>query len=403
MISYIIAITIILLSFYKRELGLYVASIFAPALSTIIIPGLETVFFFVSFFFLLIYFRDIGKLINKKFPFKTSMIFFVIVWVLSGFIAVDKHYYALFVSVASNVVIPICCWISFKQESNQQLFLKIAKILCYIVVVYSLFEVLTRKNPYVDICITEDIFTGRFIDDIRFGLKRCQAFFSYHETLGGFCMITGAFFQYLYFSDKTKKEIKRICLRMMSLLYVTGFLTGSRSSMLAIVVAFFPFLLKKKKNLIVIPLLLLLLVWLMPNYFHEIEEAFLDTESVNGSNSEMRSEQLELSILYLNKSNNIWLGNGFAFADHNVVGVEKGMAGAESIWFRTMIDQGILGILCVAYTFGLLIYRCFLLEKNYIFFPLAYLVARTIAIIPSMNLFYIFPFIMLLIKLHEKK
>lgn len=403
MISYIVIILIIAISLYKKELGLFITTIFSPALLSISMPGVGTTFFVLSLFFFVLYIRGIGKFFCESNPFKNVIILTIIVWTVSAVFADEQHYYGLFIMLVSFTVTPICCWISFGDEKKKVLFIKTAKILCFVVVAYSVLEVLTRENPYVKLCETENVFQGHFISAVRFGIKRCQAFFSYHETLGGFCMVTGGFFLCLYLVSGEQEKNKWVYPHLASLLYITGFFTGSRSSMLAIVITLIPVLIKKRRNLVIVPLLITLVVFSMPGYFQEIINSFLNTESVSGSNSEMRAGQLELSLWYLSKANNIWIGQGFAFADNNVVGVESAMAGAESIWFRTMIDQGILGVLCISYTFIYSMYKCFRIDKKIICFPFAYLVARTVAIVPSMSLSYIFPFIMLLMLQNKKR
>lgn len=403
MISYIFIVLIIALTFHKKELGLYVTTIFSPGLLSISVPGVGTTYFVLSVFFFVLCISELERFFKNHSPFRIVIVLMVIAWAMSAVIAKDKHYYGFFIWLMEFAVIPICCWVSLKKtEKNVELFIKVAKIICYIVVIYSFMEVTTRQNLYVDVCVAEKIFQGHFIDVLRFGLKRCQAFFSWHETLGGFCMVTGAFFQCLFLANNAQDKKNHTYLRLALLLYVTGFLTGSRSSILAIVIALFPILFKKKKYLLIVPLVLVLLVIAMPEYFQEILDSFTDTQSVSGSNSEMREGQLELSIWYLSKASNVWFGQGFSFADNNVVGVEAAMAGAESIWFRTIIDQGILGVISVAYTFLYSIYKCFRMDKRFIFFPLAYLVARTVAVIPSMSLSYIFIFIMLLMLQNKK-
>lgn len=401
MISYLFILLIIALIFIRKEIGLYVITIFAPAFSSINLPGIGTVYFVLSIVLFLVYYREIYKILKVDFPYKYVIISTAIAWLLSVFVASEKHYYGLFIMLVSYMVTPICCWISFRDKKNIKLFFKIAIILSLIVIIYSLVEVVTKSNPYVNLCLSQNVFAGQLIEDVRFGFKRCQAFFAYHETLGGFASVIGAFFLCLFLFDDLPQKLQIKMLYIAISLFVVGFLTGSRSSILGIVVSLLPFFLKKKKYIYILPLLLLVIACVMPDYFQEILDSFVNTDSVSGSNSDMRKTQLDLSLSYLSKSDNVWFGQGFAFTDNHVIGVETGMAGAESIWFRVIIDQGILGVLCVLYSFLYSIIVCWKINKKFIYFPIAYLIIRTVAVVPAMEMSYIYPYIMLLFVLHK--
>ena len=320
----------------------------------------------------------------------------IFMYIISGVIAQEKHYYALFRSLIEFSVVPICCWSVFTKKNRFRDFVNILFKASFLIIGYTFIETIWKDNPYVHLCIAEDCFGGKFIDGVRFGFRRCQAFFSYHETLGAYCMTNIGFFVCLLYIKNLDNSLRTKINLVIGLLCVCVFLTGSRSSILATVMALFPILFAKKRYVLLVPVLFCIVYFFMPYYFSEILSSMINTDSVNGSNSEMRSTQLELSFYYLMRANNIFLGNGFSFADNNVVGVDSAMAGAESIWFRIIMDQGIMGIICTAYFFIYSIYRSAKVCRLFIFFPLAYLVARTVAVVPTMTLSYIIPYIMFL-------
>ena len=69
------------------------------------------------------------------------------------------------------------------------------------------------------------------------------------------------------------------------------------------------------------------------------------------------------------------------------------LAGAESLWFRLMIDQGILGILTMAYFFVYSIFVSFRVNKYLPTLVLAFLCAKTIAVVPCVEVSWVFVFV----------
>lgn len=401
MIALFIFIILLIYSIYNKEQGLLFTAILAPALLSIGIYSIGSVFFCLSvvYFFL---FKDQIK--NNNFlgsPFAYVIIITILMYLVSGFVAQEKHFYALFRFLIEFTVVPVCCWTVFSKGNRLNDFIHILVKASLLVVAYTFIETVLKDNPYVHLCIADGSFSGEFINDVRFGLRRCQAFFSYHETLGGFCMINIGFCVCLLYLENLDKHLRSKIAWIIGLLGMCVFLTGSRSSILATMVALLPIFFAKKKYLLFIPLLFCVVYFSMPEYFSEILSSITNSDSVNGSNSEMRNNQFELSVYYLMRANNIFWGNGFSFADNNVVGVDSGMAGAESIWFRIIMDQGIMGIVCTAYFFIYSIYCSAKVFWLFLFFPLAYLVARTVAVVPAMTLSYIIPYIMFLVILKK--
>ena len=397
MIALFIFIILLIYSIYNKEHGLFFTAIFAPALLSIGVYGIGSVYFCLSIVYLFLFKNQIKNINFGKMPFGIVLFITILMYLISGFVAQEKHYYALLRFLIEFTVVPICCWTVLSKNNRLKDFINILITTSFLVIGYTFIETMLKDNPYVHICIAEDCFAGQFIDDIRFGLRRCQAFFSYHETLGAFCMVNIGFSVCLLYIKDLDKHLRTKIIWVVGLLSVCVFLTGSRSSIMATVVALLPIFFAKKKYLLLVPVLFGIVYFSMPDYFSEIFSSMTNSDSVNGSNSEMRNNQLELSIYYLMRANNIFFGNGFSFADNNVVGIDSAMAGAESIWFRIIMDQGIMGVVCTAYFFMYSVYRSTKTYWLFLFFPLAYLVARTVAVVPTMTLSYIIPYIMFLI------
>ena len=401
MIAVFIFIILLIYSLYNKERGLIYSAVLSPALLSISIYEIGTVFFCLSIVFLFL-FKDQIKSINLGImPFGLVIVITIFMYLISGFVAQEKHYYSLFRSLIEFSVFPLCCWIVFTKNNRFGDFVNILINASFLIIGYTFIETILKDNPYVHLCVAEDCFGGKFIEGVRFGFRRCQAFFSYHETLGAYCMTNIGFYVCLLYIENLDKFLRTKIIWVIGLLTVCVFLTGSRSSILATVVALLPIFFAKKKYLLLVPVIFCVVYFAMPEYFSEILSSMTNTDSVDGSNSEMRNTQLEVSFYYLMRANNIFVGNGFSFADSNVVGIDSAIAGAESIWFRIIMDQGIMGIICTAYFFIYSIYRSAKVHWLFLFFPLAYLVARTVAVVPTMTLSYIIPYIMFLVLLEK--
>jgi hypothetical protein len=74
--------------------------------------------------------------------------------------------------------------------------------------------------------------------------------------------------------------------------------------------------------------------------------------------------------------------------------------GAESIWFSLLVDYGIMG--CIS--FVAMIIACmkdlYKMNKIFLFFPLAYLLAKTLSITIGVEFYTLLIFSLLLIKVH---
>ena len=106
----------------------------------------------------------------------------------------------------------------------------------------------------------------------------------------------------------------------------------------------------------------------------------IHSDDVGGSDTDMRLEQLNISLKFLNQ--NFILGNGiYAWTE---IAQRTNLYGAESIWFGLMIDRGILGIISlVLFNVELLVY---ILKKKLfrlVFFVVAFLVTSSMSSLPN--------------------
>lgn len=132
------------------------------------------------------------------------------------------------------------------------------------------------------------------------------------------------------------------------------------------------------------------------DYVSSIYDAIVDTEKVGGSNTEMRDTQLELAQYFMQQS--YWVGNGLSYSFEYVANYFEAMAGAESLWFPLMIDQGMIGII----TYIIYIFSCarFIIKSKQtpiLFFLIGMLVFNTMSSIPEYYFIYLIMYIQIMI------
>ena len=142
----------------------------------------------------------------------------------------------------------------------------------------------------------------------------------------------------------------------------------------------------KGKQIFILCMMLPVLSLFAGDYLQQIIDSISNTETVNGSNSDMRLTQLLISWSYLMHSP-IW-GNGIGFLYNDVVlmNLDSDLYGAESLWFGVMADQGCVGIVAYALLFiSPMIYSWKRNNKSAAFFVLATFIMFTLSSIPGVN------------------
>lgn len=122
-------------------------------------------------------------------------------------------------------------------------------------------------------------------------------------------------------------------------------------------------------------------------YFSDVFSAFVNTEEVGGSSTDMRSEQMAISAALM--ANSPLFGNGMQYTWG--VAAKTGLLGAESLWFPIMIEQGVVGLLSCIFFFVVCFRYAFIRRhKNICFLVLGFLVFNTMSSIPMIPFFFIF-------------
>ena len=393
-ISLIIFLLILLMCIKSKDLALMLSAIMMPMIGTYTLTSKISLIFVVSFLFLVLYYKDICNYIKYRETYFFSFIAYTILIVISAIIAQQKHYFLALQNIFGFVVIPLCTYICLQSKKNVTSFIKLAYWSCLICVCYAFIEIVTSSNPIVETAIGQDVFSGELMTTSRFGFKQIQCVFSYHETAGCFFWMMAVYFTWLLLTENHVISRKRIIL-IIALTAICSFLTGSRSSIVSLCIGLLPIAIVNKKYIILVPIVILVCFYSMPDYFGEIYSSIVDSDSANmGSSSDMREQQLNASLLYMfNSPSGAFWGHGLGYTDEFLIGNVTDLAGGESLWFRLMIDQGILGIIVMVYIFIYSIFVSFRVNKYLPTLVLAFLCAKTMAVVPCVEVSWIFVFV----------
>ncbi len=290
----------------------------------------------------------------KSYPFLIPSILIFISLLLTEIVTSSGHFPSVIMRSANYLIFPFLIWnlICNGKSDNVKYFLKISFVFAVLISIYSFFEYVSRSNPFVDTMSRLDLYPYLYDLQIRYGLKRTYTFFAMHITNG--TVSIGLFLILLYAKLNNLLKTKLVYV-VLALLAINIFATGSRAVMLSFIIFLFFFFSQyfKMSTLLKVVGVIILTYWMLGAYIDTIIESFIDTESVGGSNVDMREGQFELALFFLNKS--FWFGNGIG-AIGDVITNYQEMMGAESLWFPVMVDQGMFGVISIIsiYVFSIL-------------------------------------------------
>lgn len=345
----------------------------------------------------------------KKFPFTLPLLAIGLSMLITNSLVEDvyKHTPSTITSIGSKCILVFIFWRIYQTSPKKTLsvFIKTSFIITSCICFYSLIETITFTNPYINWIIDKKLYIGetKFIDTIRFGMKRSQSVFPMHTTLAGFCINLSWFLYLAYKKTYIKNSILTFCIIILSFLCV--FFTGARSGILGILFCFaliFLYERVNKKHIFLFLILSIAIFFITEDYLNEIIGSFTDTESTNGSNTDMRKEQLAISLLLFEQSPVFGNGFGFALTVGNQLYPE--LYGAESLWFNILINYGIIGLISYSLLF---IYAIVFTVKQknpiLILYVLGFLAAQTLSSVPGIEPTYMLIYLFIANELLKRK
>ncbi len=340
-----------------------------------------------------------------KYPFLICVIAVAISYFCSNKFGCEKHWMMSITKLITSYVYPLVIWNCLKEKNKFDLYIKSMIIFAIVLVAYALIELVTNSNPIIEAGLRSDIFMNNVTlgDNTRFGVRRLQSFLHLYGAFGYTCSSLFIILLYLKIYDPSKINIPDLLFYgLLGLLIVSILCTGTRSVYLSYVVGLGIFYKKLKKYFTVVLVLLpvAMLLFSMSSFIMDIVGSFSDTQNVEGSNSEMRGEQLAVTLYY-------WLqnpifGNGPSFTFTTVQVVDPTILGAESIWFVLLIEHGLVG--CLAFLLTMFVPIRYLIKcgmPQFVFIVLMFLVNKTFSSVPGIFEGYFFIYLVFLVRLEQ--
>lgn len=345
---------------------------------------------------------------NNTYPFWLPTCIVGLSFFLSNWYAKEVHWYSSFMEYSVAYIYPIVLYMCLNNKKRIRLFINTLVLFLICLCLYSFYELITGSNPFIHFLVINKISTNAVfeITEIRFGLKRLQSFLGYHVTFGYMCAM--GFVALMYLKSYFIKYIKynNVIILFLSFSLVCGVLfSGTRSAILGFVVGLFTLINFKmiKRYLIYILFLIITIISITyygTSYFPKIIDSFIHTEKVEGSDKNLRTIQLGISLLYWAQSPII--GNGPAYITNVVKVNDANIKGYESIWFPLLVNYGLLG--CFAFIMVLLFSLIKLIKmdmKPLVYFVLMFLTTKTLSSVPCINDGFYLLFVVFFIRIKE--
>ena len=261
---------------------------------------------------------------------------------------IEPHWPTSTLRFISAFIYPMILWNCIDDRSTYRLTVLSMVLFASAMSLYILFEVALSTNPIIQTVLANKWVNEDLVIDyqeIRFGFKRCQGFLATPAASGLFLGLFGAT---LYCVSSCLEDKRKYAAILVGLMLACSVLSGTRSVIAATAVAALIIVWKElftARFLLLKLVLIIVILAVSGSFFLEIVDSFVNSDKVHGSNADMRMEQLFVTLLYWARSP-IW-GNGNGFVWTFVKEVDADIAGAESIWFQILLDQGLVG--AVAY------------------------------------------------------
>lgn len=411
MFPLIITILVVLLIFKDFKKGLIVFGTFFFFLKYVPGIGNMSMFFLCSCVLLVQALRQHRKhWIRIPRPILYTTFLMLMGWLITEFVSGYHNFMGWFNLVVCSFVLPWLMWQYIDSPRVLIRFVRAFVVSFLIIEVYGLFQEVTHVNPLYALMNTS------YQDDggtFRFGVFRINSLMAFSSTFGTFSLC----FFFLFWNLKNRMGIRNrnLCLpkirwvsfRNLLILSLIGvYCSATRSCyIMFVVVLWFVFMEKVDTNSTKrFFLYAVLLVVLIGGYFYGFSN-FMDnltnfiSNSAEGSSSDMRENQLEI-CLYWMRDSPIW-GNGRNFIFQVVSRWDEQIYGAESLWFRLLVDYGYVG--CITYILWVVSILIVLWKYNryYIAIPLALFIGKSTSILIDVDFEYFLWMSILLIKCHQ--
>ena len=398
-------IFLLLLYIYKKSAAncILLICITYPTLCLFIVSKFNVAYAIslIAFTILIIKYKKYASQI-KNYPFGIAS-FIAVFSYIGTFLSERTPHITFLITALAQFILPLLLWINKDKLSLKQI-QKYYRIYVILLVFYALFEAFSHSNPIMDFLNNSGwISTPKQpINYVRFGLYRAQSITYWSTAFGTLCATTLLYFLHSYYKQILKPTTSFYVL--CSLISFGIMIQGSRTiiAMTCIMLlSIIHYMSKELRKFIPFFLIGGLAFIIFSTYLDKIITAFIDPDSISGSTTEMREMQLETTLLFF-EQNPIW-GNGLQYVSE-AMKINPQLLGAESILFSTLIDRGIVGLIC------LILYALFVLValiRNHHYslciIAIAFFWAKYNSLLPSLSETYILLPLILLMDLDYRK
>ncbi len=348
---------------------------------------------------------------TRPFPLKVPYIWLIISWTLSSifaFIGFLGEVTMLISNITTNLAAVWLMWLFIRDKQDVLFLAKWFTIAFAFTVAYGYYEQITQSNPIVayESTMIDSSRAVTFISNPDGGRGyRIQSIFeaSFGAAVNWcmyFLMVFMLIIKYNWRSKCTKLAIVTSLLSIPCILF-----TKTRTPIVFMLIAIWAiFNLKSSKfyrYLAVVSIIVAFAIPLFAEYFDIILSVFDSNAQaeVQGSNAEMRFNQLLAAYELMMQSPIVGLGAKFSLYMRGALA--DALLGMESVWFATMTQYGILGIianLILCYYTTIKLPRMY--KSHFIFFlSLAYWITSSLTSIPGLLLYMYYMLIIIDIKL----
>lgn len=347
------------------------------------------------------YRRDI-----KRSPVMYVAVPFLVICLISNYIN-EHHSPTMLGFMSTSILLPIIM-LEAVGTRGVKLFLKIWTLFFLVVCIYGYIEAFTNSNPFAEWACNEKntLFGGYYstaFGGTRFGLRRIQSIMIYRDACGANSALFWGFLYYIRTYKRSlidSKWMEYATTALMFMLPITVLLTGTRACIAILLVCMLGTIKRINAKYIVIVCVVCIIAFTFAEPFlNSVYQSFADTDNVEGSNIDMRQQQLTAVLLTLKQSP--IFGNGFG-SWHDYSEWADELLGAESLWFQLLLKVGILGTFTFVLMITVLIYHIAKTQTPYAFVILiAFFVGLTLSSLPGFDTPLLFLFIGIMIDVNS--
>lgn len=314
-------------------------------------PPAITVTFLINVYLIFVFFIKKHKRAKQKTPIIVPVVFVIVSYIITFLFAdLNSNVNVLLSLFVNEFVILYIFYFYVETKNDIKYVLKIGFVILIISIIYAFITLLLQDNPIInwESGLSGDIVKVVVANQTERGMKLQSLFSSATDFNIYLCLLLILLFFNSYlrlFKISSKYEVFLVVI-----IVLLTILSKNRAGMLGlgILLLYMSKDIKQIRVILLIGCTIFISLLLSDVHFLYIESFFSDTaqNQVGGSSIEMRKNQLDIVLLWLLKSPFWGLGTDAVIYIRDF---DYSLYGAESIWFRLLLERGILGLITYIY------------------------------------------------------